>query len=307
MTRELPRALDGALADLEFGSHVDLVLDGLHLVLDFSVDDYDDDTVAELWAARFRQALVAALPDPATATRYRTEPASEQTAAETDTATPAEIQTTALVDLLSRTSGPTPTSDRGTPPVDRPHGSAIGTAINRLAGLSAPTIRAFLTHRAPRSANTGLGPTDTSAPVGSRTDVGELIELLAHAFVNTGDPLFRARIEETVAWLGREMVVEGGAIAASLDADSEGVEGRFYVWSLAEITDILGEDDGKLFAEDTKGCLAYAEENEVIALIGVQDLVVVRAGNATLVCPRDRAQDVKRIVERLKDEGKEFL
>jgi mannose-1-phosphate guanylyltransferase len=63
----------------------------------------------------------------------------------------------------------------------------------------------------------------------------------------------------------------------------------------------------QLLAEDSTGCLAYAEADEVIALVGVHDLVVVRAGNATLVCPRERAQDVKRIVERLASEGARFL
>jgi mannose-1-phosphate guanylyltransferase len=63
----------------------------------------------------------------------------------------------------------------------------------------------------------------------------------------------------------------------------------------------------QLVAEDSSGCLAYAEADEVIALVGVHDLVVVRSGNATLVCPRDRAQDVKRIVERLAREGARFL
>jgi mannose-1-phosphate guanylyltransferase len=63
----------------------------------------------------------------------------------------------------------------------------------------------------------------------------------------------------------------------------------------------------RLVVEDSSGCLAYAEDDEVIALVGVRDLVVVRAGNATLVCPRERAQDVKRIVERLSREDERYL
>lgn len=55
----------------------------------------------------------------------------------------------------------------------------------------------------------------------------------------------------------------------------------------------------ELIAEQSSGCITWAEGDELIALVGVKDLVVVRAGDATLVCPRDRAQDVKKIVERL--------
>ena len=73
-------------------------------------------------------------------------------------------------------------------------------------------------------------------------DNAQLLGLLASAFAATGEPLFRARAEELVAWLEREMLVEGGAFASSLDADSEGEEGRFYVWDAAEIDRLLGAD-----------------------------------------------------------------
>src|SRR6266567_3874806 len=75
-----------------------------------------------------------------------------------------------------------------------------------------------------------------------------LLELLALAYQRSGRDLFRARARETVAWLAHEMTTEQGAFCASLDADSEGEEGKFYVWSLAEITDILGPGDAESFA-----------------------------------------------------------
>ena len=56
------------------------------------------------------------------------------------------------------------------------------------------------------------------------------------------------RAEETVGWLAREMTTPQGAFCASLDADSEGEEGKFYVWSRAEIEDILGPRDAEFFA-----------------------------------------------------------
>jgi uncharacterized protein len=75
-----------------------------------------------------------------------------------------------------------------------------------------------------------------------------LLELLALAYLRSGDDLFRRRAQETVAWLAREMTTGEAAFCASLDADSEGEEGKFYVWSLAEVTTALGSDDTAFFA-----------------------------------------------------------
>src|SRR5215470_15843109 len=75
-----------------------------------------------------------------------------------------------------------------------------------------------------------------------------LLELLALAYRRSANDLFRTRARETVAWLAREMTTADGAFCASLDADSEGEEGKFYVWSPVEIKAVLGEDDAAFFA-----------------------------------------------------------
>ena len=81
-------------------------------------------------------------------------------------------------------------------------------------------------------------------------DNAQLIDLLTWAWQDTGNPLYRQRVQETVDWTLTEMMAASGenggapcgAFAASLDADSEGEEGKFYVWSEAEIDALLGTD-----------------------------------------------------------------
>ncbi len=79
-------------------------------------------------------------------------------------------------------------------------------------------------------------------------DNAQILDLLTLVWRETRSPLYATRIAETIGWLEREMLTEGAAFAATLDADSEGEEGRFYVWSEAEIDALLGAD-GALFKQ----------------------------------------------------------
>jgi hypothetical protein len=79
-------------------------------------------------------------------------------------------------------------------------------------------------------------------------DNAQLLELLAIAHKHNSKPLYRQRARETVEWLKREMTTPEGAFSASLDADSEGEEGKFYVWSSDEVLQLLGSEDGAFFA-----------------------------------------------------------
>ena len=79
-------------------------------------------------------------------------------------------------------------------------------------------------------------------------DNAQLLDLLALEHARAPNELYAQRARETVGWLTREMTTADGAFASSLDADSEGEEGKFYVWSLAEIEDVLGAHDAADFA-----------------------------------------------------------
>jgi mannose-1-phosphate guanylyltransferase len=81
------------------------------------------------------------------------------------------------------------------------------------------------------------------------------------------------------------------------------------------LPEVIGSDEqgncaaggARLIAEDSSDCTVYSEGEEHVALLGVEGLVVVRAAGVTLVCPADRAQEVRRIVDRLSGEAPELL
>jgi len=81
------------------------------------------------------------------------------------------------------------------------------------------------------------------------TDNAQLLGVYARAFALTGDETYGRVARSTGDYLLREMRGEEGGFFAGTDADSEGEEGKFFVWDPSQIRDLLGESDGSFFCE----------------------------------------------------------
>lgn len=78
-------------------------------------------------------------------------------------------------------------------------------------------------------------------------DNAQLLRTNLHAWQITGNPLYRRVLDETIAWVLREMTSPEGGFYSTQDADSEGEEGKFFVWTPAEIAALLPAEDAALF------------------------------------------------------------
>lgn len=76
-----------------------------------------------------------------------------------------------------------------------------------------------------------------------------LVATYAEAYALTGRTLYRTVAEHTIAYVLREMTGEEGEFFGSQDADSEGVEGKFYTWTPEEVENLLGKEDGSFFCQ----------------------------------------------------------
>jgi len=73
-------------------------------------------------------------------------------------------------------------------------------------------------------------------------DNGQLLSIYAKAYQVNQDPIFLEKVTETIAWIEAEMLQEEGGFHSAQDADSEGVEGKFYTWTYEELSEIVAEE-----------------------------------------------------------------
>ncbi len=80
-------------------------------------------------------------------------------------------------------------------------------------------------------------------------DNGQLMEAYLVGYQITKKPEYLEVISQIFEWLNDEMVDQEGGFYCSMDADSEGVEGKYYVWKQSEIEKILGKEDANIFSQ----------------------------------------------------------
>ncbi len=80
-------------------------------------------------------------------------------------------------------------------------------------------------------------------------DNAQLAHVYADAFARIGRPEYQETAEDILTFVLREMTDADGAFYSALDAETDGVEGQFYIWSPEEVASVLGEEDAALFAE----------------------------------------------------------
>jgi uncharacterized protein YyaL (SSP411 family) len=126
-------------------------------------------------------------------------------------------------------------------------------------------------------------------------DNGQLLSLYAEAYQLTKDEKYLQVIQETADWLAREMTSPEGLFYAALDADSEGVEGKFYVWDKEEIDAVLGSDAVLINSYYQVSAEGNWEEEETNILIKRQDAAVFAAENGLTL------EQFQVILQRSKD------
>lgn len=109
-------------------------------------------------------------------------------------------------------------------------------------------------------------------------DNAQLISLYSEGYQRNGVALYKNIVKESLRFIGRELSAAGGGFYSALDADSEGVEGKFYTWSAAEINSLLGSDAELIKTVYHVKDAGNWEHTNILHLDGTEHLLAARLG-----------------------------
>jgi uncharacterized protein YyaL (SSP411 family) len=127
-------------------------------------------------------------------------------------------------------------------------------------------------------------------------DNAQLVSVYSNAFQLTGEAEYERVVRETLAFVEREMTDQSGLFYSGLDADSEGVEGKFYTWKKEDLERILGEDFSfarEYFGVDANG---YWEVDVYILLRPIADTAFAEKRNISVEQLYEKVDKIKEVL-----------
>jgi uncharacterized protein YyaL (SSP411 family) len=127
-------------------------------------------------------------------------------------------------------------------------------------------------------------------------DNAQLVSLYSEAYQLTRNNLYRQTIEETLEFIERELTAPGGGFYSALDADSEGVEGKYYIWTKEELQKLLGDDFRIAEAYYNVNDKGYWEDDHYILLRDLSDEEVAAKLRISTEDLHSKVQTIKKIL-----------
>ena len=122
-------------------------------------------------------------------------------------------------------------------------------------------------------------------------DNAQLIEIYTKGWLRYRNPLYRVVVIETIDWLVRDMLAPNDGYYSSLDADSEGVEGKFYVWRTGEVKEILGGEYADEFCNaysiTEKGNFENGTSNPALSLTDINQREALKPQREKMLAARN--------------------
>jgi hypothetical protein len=124
-------------------------------------------------------------------------------------------------------------------------------------------------------------------------DNAQLISLYSEAYHLTKEVLFKDVVYETIAFISRELTAPEGSFYSALDADSEGIEGKYYIWTKNELLEILNDDTTLFFDYYNVNETGYWEHDSYILLRSTSDDALAQQYNLSLAALKLKIKSLK--------------